>query len=371
MKLKIIASIVIVSILSSCASDGYIAKQFGYDEKNYIPKDKINEYIAKQPIEKQETIVKYDELTTSRNAVLSSRGLTNNKQVVSAFNNFVNGKNNYIVKGKNSKVYPYDPYNEETIICSFGYICTITLEKGELMTGTSKVGVSSLWDITSAITGQDENKTQIISLKALPLISKGNDDGISLDKQSGASTNFIVPTNKRVYNFRLIVNNGSSYENISFYYPNETLNMMNKKLKARYENKIKEEESKVSLLDDPTIIKSVDKNGDIILNTRYEMSIRDDNLWFWQSEKKPSWNPITVFDNGAKTVIQFPKNIHQVDLPNVMVIKDTKDQEILNPRYRNNKYILDGVYKKILLFKTGSDNKTKVQITITNEDYPK
>lgn len=342
--------------LSGCASDGFLAKQFGYTPDKYIPVDKVQDYIGNRPVTAKQTIVKYDNLIPSRAEVIASDGLTKDPQIVSAYNNYVNGTGQYVVTGQHSKVYPYDPYAEPKIFCSLGYVCTITLEKGEMMTGTNKVGLDPVWNITDAKTGSGDDVVQIISLKPKPL--KGQD----LSSVAGASTNFVVPTNKRVYRFNLVIADQSQqkYEDISFYYPNDTVKLMNERLQAQYEAKEKKEKSSVSLYDDPTNISMTNANGDISINTNYTITSKD----------APAWTPRTVWDNGAKTVIQMPKNISQIDLPNVMVIKDTTDQEVLNPRYRNGNYILDGIYKKIILFKVAGDNTTKVQVTITNNDYP-
>lgn len=352
---KIVAISFLAISLTSCASDGWLAKQFGYTPDKYVPKDKIGDYVDVTSASRKETIVKYDTLVPSRAAVLSSNGLTEDPKLVSAWQNYVSGKGNYIVTGQNKKVYPYDPYSEPTLTCGLGYVCTITLEKGEVMTGTNKAGLEPLWNITDAETGSGENITKIISLKPIPL------QGQSFETVNGASTNLVIPTNRRVYRFNLVITTKPSYEDISFYYPNETIEYWNDKLKEKYEKYKAQERNGDSLAtNEPTYISMTNANGDIVINTDY--TIKGD---------KVAWKPINVFDNGAKTVIQMPDNISQLDLPTVMVIKDTKDQEIINPRYRNGKFILDGIYKTIILFNTASDNTTKVQVTITNNKYPK
>lgn len=352
---KLLATSLIALTLTSCASvKSDVGEFFGYSDKNYIPISQIQDHIKYTNIKTVKPEVEYQKIVASPKAVLGSNGRTTDPKQIEAFKNYLSGKGSYIVTGDHMKVYPYDKYSVETIQCSLLMVCTITLEKGEWMTGTNKIGADPLWNITLAETGTGKDKIEILTLKPKPIKD-------STTSPVGVMTNFVVPTNKRVYRFNLEIKNDGSYEDISFYYPNESIEMLNNTAREQYKNAINEMETSYGLNDDPTKLVMTDKNGAFLVNTDYTIKADKD---------KPAWTPKTVWDNGQKTIIQMPKNIDQLSLPNIVVIKDTQDQEVITPRYRNGAFILDGIYKKVILFKVANDNETKVQVTITNNNYP-
>lgn len=59
--------------------------------------------------------------------------------------------------------------------------------------------------------------------------------------------------------------------------------------------------------------------------------------------RKPAWSPERVFDDGARTFIEFPLALATQDAPPLFVI-GPEDAELVNYRIDGNRYIIDRVF---------------------------
>lgn len=73
------------------------------------------------------------------------------------------------------------------------------------------------------------------------------------------------------------------------------------------------------------------------------------------------WIPEHVFDDGAKTYIQFPNTISQFELPPLYLVSKHSSSQLVNYRFLNNCYVVDKIFAEALL-KVGQD-----QVHIYNE----
>ena len=62
--------------------------------------------------------------------------------------------------------------------------------------------------------------------------------------------------------------------------------------------------------------------------------------------RKPSWQPIRVFDDGLKTYIQFPTNMAATEAPPLFLIGADKQVQLVNYRYLNGYYIVDRLIER-------------------------
>ena len=84
-----------------------------------------------------------------------------------------------------------------------------------------------------------------------------------------------------------------------------------------------------------------------------------------KGNKRSSWYPQRVFDDGKKVFIQMPPSIKSSEAPIFMVVGEGGKQEIVNYRFRNSYYIIDKLFKKGILI-LGTDKK-QTFITIVRQ----
>ena len=82
--------------------------------------------------------------------------------------------------------------------------------------------------------------------------------------------------------------------------------------------------------------------------------------------RKPSWQPIRVFDDGLKTYIQFPTNMAATEAPPLFLIGADKQVQLVNYRYLNGYYIVDRLID-VAELRLGEKNQTVVRITRTRD----
>ena len=155
----------------------------------------------------------------------------------------------------------------------------------------------------------------------------------------------VITTDRRIYNLKLIsTTTAKAIKNISFWYPEDLLNVVNTaSLKQA-------EDPKIASLPDVSL-----RN----LNFNYSVS-----CGFLCS--LPGWSPTRVLDDGTHTYIQFPASIANRDMPALFIVNGNA-KELVNYRSKPPYFVVDKIFKKaILLIGTG---KSQTSITITNNCY--
>ena len=340
--------------LSSCASNGFLAKKFGYTPDKYVPKDQIDQYVAKnyKSLGTNVAKTKYTTKTVpiSSHAVMTSFGMSQSPEILKAYNNYVSGSVNSIVHSDGYTTYPFDPYNRPIFKCSVGRVCTIALEAGEQIIGKPSVGDSVHWKIDVGIAGQGNQASQMLIIKPLVVaadISKNNE-------VKYFSTNLIIPTNKRVYNIGLLstpANQNTSVMN--FYYPNET--------SQKLEDEVKKLNSKTNAYS-PSTQTNYETNVDFnnINPEKYHIVVKSKDI--------PNWKPVLAFDDGNKTFLKLPSNTNSYQLPAVWVERQDGKKELSSANVFHKPYfIIDGTYKNIFLF-GGSDKEENAQEVEISKD---
>lgn len=141
------------------------------------------------------------------------------------------------------------------------------------------------------------------------------------------STNLVIPTNKRTYFIEL-----KSYENtyhtaVEWQYPEDDYQ---RTADTIYNDYKKEQDT----------VYSIDLNN---INMDYEI------------EGNAPFRPVSVFDDGQKTVIKFPENISTGELPPFFVLTENKEVQLVNYRFKSGSYIVDRVISGGVL-QMGSEN---------------
>jgi P-type conjugative transfer protein TrbG len=348
MRILIVCTLAV--ILSSCASDGFIAQKFGYTPDKYIPKDKVQDYIDShydaKDLKISKTIYTTKEIPVSSNAVMTSFGMTQNTNIINAYNNYMNQEENTIVQSDGYTTYPYDPYSRPILKCSIGRVCTIQLQAGETIQGKPSLGDSLHWNMDVGTHGSADNSSQMLLLK--PIVVKN-------DLQNGSvkyfSTNLIIPTDKRVYNIGLLETPPNQNTTImNFYYPQETSDKLTQQVAD-----LKSHKSSTNQ-DQQDISYTTNVNMNDINPEKYNITVK--------SENTPLWKPTTVFDNGKQTFIKMPDNIDSYQLPAVWVQRQNGEKELSNSNTFHKPYfVIQGIYKTIYLYDGSGKNTQSVEIT--------
>jgi type IV secretion system protein VirB9 len=205
----------------------------------------------------------------------------------------------------------------------------ISLKPGERFTNISS-GDPNRWSYAVARSGSQNKEQQHILIKpSMPEIS----------------TNMVITTDQRIYTVRLVSSKeGGIAKNVSFWYPDEWVERIN-------ERAIKEFNGSLSLE-----MPAVDVNH---LNFDYKISRGLFN-------RRLSWAPHRVFDDGVHTYIEFPKNISNRDLPVLFILRDRK-LELLNYRSKPPYYVVDKIFKEaVLVMGVGKDQS---KVSIINQRY--
>ncbi|MBK2270172.1 TrbG/VirB9 family P-type conjugative transfer protein [Francisella philomiragia] len=347
---KNIKKIVLISFigatLGSCTSvKNEVGGWMGFNTENYLPQDQRDEYFKKHYLSKGVKVPKVEyeleKIPVSRSGVLTSYGFSDKPEVEKAYEEYVNGGKNTVVRGEGFITYPYDPYSKPTLECSFNRVCAIQLQEGEQLTSAPVLGDSERWVMDVMTTGDGDKSSQLVTLK--PIVTQQA-------KSTNFSTNLMMTTTKRVYNIKLVADGMAGKSNtMNFYYPFDTAKMINAKV----------EQAKIAVnkpyMASDNLATNVDFNT--INPEKYEIKAPEKN--------PPEWTPLVVFDDGHKTFIKLPSNTDSYQLPAVWVERsDGSKQLSSNDTFQKPYFIIDGVYKKIFLF-SGADkqgNKQEVEI---------
>lgn len=74
------------------------------------------------------------------------------------------------------------------------------------------------------------------------------------------------------------------------------------------------------------------------------------------------WKPIQVYDSGSKMYIKLPDKTHAGEIPVLLVLKGSKET-LVNYRFRNNTFEVDGVFSSLMLVTGVGWQQQKIIIT--------
>lgn len=210
------------------------------------------------------------------------------------------------------------------VVCRPNRVTDIALQPGEKVNAVH-AGDTVRWQISPAKSGS--GVSEVIHVVIKPLMPD-------------ISTNLLVMTDRRTYNFDLVASDKNYIPALRFSYPQDTLNDWNTFIAA---NRAQQEK-------------------DVALEPSYAMSAED--LFFGYKivdKKKVPWKPIRVFDDGTKTYIQMPKKYRALEAP-VVLFYEGKRQKLVNYRVKGELYIVDRVMSEKAVMIAGSS-----QIMIVRE----
>jgi type IV secretion system protein VirB9 len=155
----------------------------------------------------------------------------------------------------------------------------------------------------------------------------------------GLQTSVSIITDKRDYDIVIrSVDSGDYMPRIGFYYPQDKADTINIGLSP---DKIENNESK--------------QPGINVENIRYDYRIRGD--------KKLSWYPMSVFEDGNKVFIKMPDNVNHSQLPIFMTVDRQGQSEVANYRYFKPYYVVDTIFDCGVLILGTAKYKQIIQLT--------
>jgi len=206
------------------------------------------------------------------------------------------------------------------IVCTPLYATEIALEPGEVVTMDGvHLGDTTRWITTPSLSGPEGARRIHILVKPTEM---------------DISTNMIVMTDRRIYHIQLVSRNTKWVPSVGFAYPEHA--------RARWialQQKQQREKADRTIPSTQQDVADLDFSYDIKGNA--------------------PWKPERVYNDGAKTYIQFnAKSIKNTDAPALMIVGSNGKKEITNYRVRDNVYVADIVFGEAVLF-TGHGWKQK------------
>uniref|UniRef100_B0T9T8 P-type conjugative transfer protein TrbG n=1 Tax=Caulobacter sp. (strain K31) TaxID=366602 RepID=B0T9T8_CAUSK len=221
--------------------------------------------------------------------------------------------------------YDFEPGRLYTVHASPHFLTAITLRPGEKLISKA-AGDTIRWVLGETVQGAGASQQVIVMVKPI----RGN-----------LRTNIILTTDQRTYLLDARSYEGDTYTSvISWNYPQEEMRDAQAARAAEAQ--------------------SVVASGLAIDRLHFGYDVRTIH------SRKPSWQPIRVFDDGLKTYIQFPTNMAATQAPPLFLIGADKQVQLVNYRYLGGYYIVDRMID-VAELRLGEKNQTVVRITRTRD----
>ena len=221
--------------------------------------------------------------------------------------------------------YDFEPGRLYTVQASPHFLTAITLRPGEKLISKA-AGDTVRWVLGETVQGAGASQQVIVMVKPV----RGN-----------LRTNIILTTDQQTYLLDARSYEGDTYTSvISWNYPQEEMRDAQAARAAEAQ--------------------SVVASGLAIDQLHFGYDVRTVH------SRKPSWQPIRVFDDGLKTYIQFPTNMAATEAPPLFLIGADKQVQLVNYRYLGGYDIVDRLID-VAELRLGEKNQTVVRITRTRD----
>jgi type IV secretion system protein VirB9 len=208
-----------------------------------------------------------------------------------------------------TQFYDYNEYKQYPVVCKVLSLTVIQLENGEMPIGVPYLSDTMRWELTGDVWRTvDGLSVQLVIIKPL---------------EPGLTTNMILVTNQRIYQFVLTSTRDSYMPMIKFRYPlSQNKFITAETLRQEIERGEREEEG-------------------YYLSYNYKIV----SGWVMTGWFKPDWQPIEAWDDGHKTYVRLPRGVLQREYPTVF----EKSNYIINYRVNENIMILDKLITDVTL----------------------
>lgn len=194
------------------------------------------------------------------------------------------------------QIYPWSEGALYQVYAAVGQITTIALEPGESLTGAGPIaaGDTARWIIGDTESGSGTTRRVHVLVKPT---------------RTDITTNLVITTDRRTYLVELRAGDEIWMPAIAWAYPTPPATQ------------------RIAAAATPII------PAEAARNYRYGLS-----------GDTPPWRPVSVFDDGRRVYVVFPRGIVQGEMPPLFVIGSDGKPEIVNSRIHQNVLIVDRLF---------------------------
>lgn len=195
------------------------------------------------------------------------------------------------------------PFSEGAIFQAYaapGLVTDIALQPGENLVAVAS-GDTARWVIGDTTSGSGETRQTHVLVKPF---------------SAGLLTNLVITTDRRAYHVRLVSTSGTALSSMRWTYPQDELLALKRKAEAA------QAAAPVA-------------TGLAIEQLHFNYAISGD---------RPPWRPLRVFDDGAKTYVEFPASLSNGEAPPLFVVGADGKAELVNYRLRERFYVVDRIF---------------------------
>lgn len=194
------------------------------------------------------------------------------------------------------QIFPWSEGALYQVYAAVGQITSIALEPGESLTGAGPIaaGDTARWIIGDTESGSGTSRRVHILVKPT---------------RPDISTNLVVTTDRRTYMIELRARDALYMPAVAWAYPAPPTSQ------------------RQSVPTAPIIPAEAARN--------YRYGLAGDS---------PPWRPISVFDDGRRVYVVFPRGIVQGEMPPIFVLGSNREPQIVNSRVHQNILIVDRLF---------------------------
>jgi len=231
---------------------------------------------------------------------------------------------------------PYDGY-QTNVYCMTTRVCRIELAAGEVPVENGVfLGDTARWWWGLGVHGAAPSRVFSILFKPLWSAAEG-------EETCDYSTNMVVQTNLRTYQFGLLCNEQQPYTRVlRFYYPDEVTKAWAAAARAA------ESESEEAATEAPLVL-AVDIEHLNIDDYR----IDGDDV---------EWRPVRAFDDGTHVYLQMPAEMKAGEAPAVFVQTDDGELGLVNYRHIGRYLRIDRRFKEAVLLAGKGRQQKRVRV---------
>lgn len=207
------------------------------------------------------------------------------------------------------------------VYASPGQVTDIALQEGEKLVGPGPVasGDTVRWMIGDTISGTGEAARVHILVKPT---------------RPDISTNLVINTDRRTYHIELRARPRVYMASVSWTYPADEL----------------------------IALRKTDQTAALVAPVAEGLALERLNFDYRLSGDKPAWRPVRVFDDGRQTLVEFPPDIAQGEMPPFFVIGPNGAAELVNYRVSGRFLIVDRLFEKAELRLGAGRRQQRVEI---------
>lgn len=216
------------------------------------------------------------------------------------------------------QIYPWSEGALYQVYAAPGQITNIALEPGESLTGAGPIaaGDTARWIIGDTESGSGVTRRVHVLVKPT---------------RTDISTNLVITTDRRIYMLELRAGQSPYMPAVAWAYP---------ELPAS---------QRANVPATPVIPAAAARN--------YRYGLTGDT---------PPWRPISVYDDGRRVYVEFPRGIVQGEMPPIFVLGSDGEAQIVNSRIYQNILIVDRIFGAAELRLGSGDRQQTVRIVRTD-----